>query len=162
MPPEHNDPPTKRGDTAWAPTLKGDGSAAAPLQPCVVLAGLDTPIPEPLHHALHEAGLTPRIEHDPRLAMAEVCLLRRESRHRTARGEPHTAHAPLVLLATPAGATQDMIDTLGRVLPDIPLLLLRGKTLDTLHAVEPPSGDVDPDEIMSLLGRALPAEQEPA
>jgi len=48
------------------------------------------------------------------------------------------------------------------VLPDIPVLLLQGKTLDTLHTVEPPSGDVDPDEIMSLLGRALPAQQEPA
>jgi hypothetical protein len=115
-----------------------------------------------MHTALNEAGLVPRIEHDPRLAMAEVCLLRREARHRAASGEQPDSYAPLILLTSPTGAIQDMIDTLAQVLPDIPLLLLSGKSLNTLHAVEPPKSDVDADEVMSLLGRALPSEQEPA
>ena len=159
MPTDHDDTPLDLTDSTWSPMLKGDGAAAVPLRPCVVLAGLDTPIPEPLHQALHEAGLTPRIEHDPRLAMAEVCLLRRDARHRMASGQPHSDLAPLVFLRQPTGGTQDMVDTLQRSIPDVPLLLLAGDTLQLLHAVEPQSADIDPDEILSLLG---PPEQDPA
>ena len=51
-----------------------------------------------------------------------------------------------------------MVDTLQRIVPDIPVLMLVGEALGELDAGGPePTADLVPDEIESLLGR--PADQ---
>lgn len=159
MPPE--DPPQGAATPTWDPALTPPQETAGALHPCVVLAGLDTPIPQPLHGALHEANLAARIEHDPRLAMAELCLLRRTARQQAAEGNTGAAPAPLVLLAPPAGPSADMIAALCHMLPDVPVLMLQGSALTEYPPSSMPSPEVDPDEILSLLGRPGTIEQEP-
>jgi hypothetical protein len=142
------------GDSpTWTPALTSSPPPPSILRPCIVLAPIDSPMPAPLHEALHEANLAPRIEHDPRLAMAEACLLRREARQRAAAGlDADPCVPPIVLIAAPQGATAEMIDTLHRIVPDIPVLLLVGDQLGELDLHDDPSPELVPDEIMSLLG----------
>ncbi|MCH2138308.1 MAG: hypothetical protein MK074_04580 [Phycisphaerales bacterium] len=153
-----SDDHTTTSTPGWTPSLSGAQPEAGPLRPCVVLAALDSPIPDALHHALQAADLAPRIEHDPRLAMAEACLLRRETRERAALGLEDALTPPLILLSPPEGAAGEMVDTLQRIVPDIPVLMLVGEALGELDAGGPePTADLVPDEIESLLGR--PADQ---
>ena len=155
-------PPDTPNEGNWTPSLSGHAPEARPLRPCVVLTSLERPVPEPLHQALHEADLAPRVEHDPRMAMAEVCLLRREMHERAAIGVDEDAPLPpLVLLGAPTDAQAVMVDTLQRMVPDVPVLMLVGNTLGeldppfagTTDAPALPDATVVPDEIESLLGR---------
>jgi hypothetical protein len=159
------DDPQKGNTTGeWTPSLSGHTPSERPLRPCVVLAGLDSPIPQPLHNALQQADLAPRIEHDPRMAMAEACLLRREARERAALGlDDMTSPPPLILLVSPEGAVADMVSTMKRLVPDVPVCMLVGEALATLEDPATPSPELVPEEIESLLGRpASKAQQEPA
>ncbi|MCH2136675.1 MAG: hypothetical protein MK101_08850 [Phycisphaerales bacterium] len=146
-------PDTPQDAANWQPTLTDPKASAPVLAPCVVLAALDTPVPQTLHGALHAAALSARIEHDPAMAMAEVCLLRRSARQKAADGATGEALPPLVLLSQPTDAAAEMVHELERLLPDVPVLLLQGSQLVQLAAASVPQPQVDPDEILSLLGR---------
>ncbi|MCP4759397.1 MAG: hypothetical protein GY894_01030 [Planctomycetes bacterium] len=107
------------------------------LRPCVVLAQASQPLDETLHAALHEAGLTPRVEHDPRMAMAEVCLLRREARQRRGAGGDQDEPAPLVLTTTQQQEVDGMLAAMQKHVPDIPILRFDGAALVSVHASTP-------------------------
>ena len=144
----------------------GDGNDPQPrvLHPCVVLAAASQPLAEAFHKTLLEEGLTPRVEHDPRMAMAEVCLLRREARQRRGTGANRSTAAPLILLDLTCQLTSELIAAMRQHVPDIPVLHFDGATLNTMHEaddavtkqppviVQPPrSTEVNEDELTSLL-----------
>ena len=144
----------------------GDGDDPQPrvLHPCVVLAAASQPLAEAFHKTLLEEGLTPRVEHDPRMAMAEVCLLRREARQRRGTGANRSTAAPLILLDLTCQLTSELIAAMQQHVPDIPVLHFDGATLNTMHEaddavtkqppviVQPPrSTEVNEDELTSLL-----------
>ena len=158
---DHNTDANEQGDATWTPSLTNPPAPTLELRPCIVLAPVDAPMPAGLHRALNEANLAPRIEHDPRLAMAEACLLRREARQRAGAGlDGELTMPPIILLTAPEGAAGEMIDTLHRVVPDIPVLLLVGDQLGEVDLDDDPSPQLVPDEIMSLLGTDEPTSRE--
>ncbi|MDG1838114.1 MAG: hypothetical protein P8I91_04860 [Phycisphaerales bacterium] len=145
----------------------GDGDDAQPcvLHPCVVLASASQQqLTDAFHTALLEEGLVPRVEHDPRMAMAEVCLLRREAKQRRGTGADRSTAAPLILLDLTCQLTNELIAAMRQHVPDIPVLHFDGTSLNTVHKaldaatkqppviVQPPrSIEVNEDELMSLL-----------
>ncbi|MDP7028658.1 MAG: hypothetical protein QF733_00370 [Phycisphaerales bacterium] len=116
------------------------------LRPCVVLAQADQPLPDTLHQALLEAGLSPRVEHDPRMAMAEVCLLRREARQRRGAGGNQTDAAPLVMIAEAGSEASNLLQAMQQHVPDIPVLRFDGQDLRSMH--EPPPATPDPPVVV--------------
>ena len=144
----------------------GDGADPRPsvLHPCVVLASASQQLADAFHKALLEEGLVPRVEHDPRMAMAEVCLLRREAKQRRGTGTDRSTAAPLILLDLTCPLTGELITAMRQHVPDIPVLHFDGTSLNTGHEaievvtkqppviVQPPrSTEVNEDELTSLL-----------
>jgi hypothetical protein len=103
---------------------------------CVVLAPLDRQIDPQLFAALAERGWTPRIEHDPRMAMAEACLVRREIQMRAA-WQQASGQTPGIILATaePRGTIDAMQASMARHVPDIPVWSARGDALEPLNEI---------------------------
>ncbi len=144
---------------------RGDDTPEPPqmLRPCVVLAPASPPLDEALHRALRAADLAPRVEHDPRMAMAEVCLLRREARQRRGASPDAQQVAPLVLVAQPAAEERLMLEALHTHVPDVPVFLFDGASLQLLQtpdasdarepaviAQPPRQPDVTDDELATL------------
>lgn len=156
----------KKRSATGSPRLVQDSDHTPPqrvVRPCVLLAPVSQVLPDSLHAALSQAGLTPRMEHDPEMAMAELCLLRREHRQHRIGGQT-SEPSPLVLAASPSEDTLTMLDALTRHVPDIPVLHFDGSTLQTHRAAspdaEPPvvahppsKTDVSDAELASLLAR---------
>ncbi len=112
------------------------------LRPAVVLARPDVALPDALHQALLDEGLSPRVEHDPRMAMAEACLLRREARQRRGAGGQQADAAPLVLIDQDFDETTELLRAMKHHVPDIPVLRFDGKSLRRMH--EPPMDTPEP------------------
>ena len=151
---------------------KDDVTEPRVLRPCVVLAQASRPLDEALHSALQEAGLTPRVEHDPQMAMAEVCLLRREARQRRGAGGDSTELSPLVLTSIELREVNSMLDAMQRHVPDVPILQFDGAGLISIHSstaeaapevVDNPasSPELTDDELATLLDADGTASPQP-
>jgi hypothetical protein len=169
MPPSKKKGTSKARPKKAAPSprlVRGDDTPEPPLmlRPCVVLAPASKPLDDALHRALRTAQFAPRVEHDPRMAMAEVCLLRREARQRRAASADPEQPAPLVLVASPAAEERLLLAALHTHVPDVPVYQFDGAALQQLHtpdasdAVEPPvivqpphQPEVTDDELSTLL-----------
>jgi hypothetical protein len=158
--------PSPQGGRPSPRLVRGDETPEPPriLQPCVVLAPASKPLNDALHRALRAEHLTPRVEHDPRMAMAELCLLRREASQRRGATSETELPAALVLVATPTGDEVLLLEALRRHVPDVPVLQFDGTTLEQVHTpkgietreppviVQPPVRlDVTDDELSTLL-----------
>ncbi len=161
MPPREKKP---RGPQTTAPRMPEgqDDTPARILVPCVVLAPPSNPLSDAALRALQEEGLMPRVEHDPRMAMAEACLLRREARQRRGATGQSDRPSPLVLMQTPSDEVDAMLEALHRHVPDLPVLRMEGHRLEELTpastpvdppvVAQPPSRpEVTTDELSSLL-----------
>jgi len=170
-------PPSKKKGTPTArPTkarpsprlVRGSETPEPPqmLHPCVVLAPASQPLDNALLRCLRSADLVPRVEHDPRMAMAEVCLLRREARQRAGASADAQQPAPLVLIAAPGAESRRLLEAMHTHVPDVPILQFDGATLQRLHtpdasdASEPPvivqpplRPEVSDDELSTLLSQ---------
>lgn len=169
MPPSKKKGPSKARPTGATPPprlVRGDDTPEPPqmLRPCVVLAPASRPLGDALHRALRAAELAPRVEHDPRMAMAEVCLLRREARQRRGAAPDPEQPAPLVLVAAASDEELLLLEALHTHVPDVPIFQFDGATLQRLHtpdasdASEPPvivqpphRPEVTDDELSTLL-----------
>ncbi|MCH2133157.1 MAG: hypothetical protein MK116_05340 [Phycisphaerales bacterium] len=101
---------------------------------CVVLAPLDRQVDVQLYAALTERGWTPRVEHDPRMAMAEACLVRRELRMRAAWQLTSGQVPGLVLAPHPdPDDVDEMRTSMARHVPDIPIWSFHDQQLDPLN-----------------------------
>ena len=164
---KHKKRPPRKGGGRMTPRLVEEPNEPPPqriVRPCVLLAPASGTLPDALHAALAAEGLTPRMEHDPEMPMAELCLLRREQRQRP-QGDAPQAPAPLVLAAPPLDRTIAMLDALARHVPDIPVLQFNGTSLCTHRAAEvsadppvvahpPASAEVSEAELSTLLSNA--------
>ncbi len=132
------------------------------LHPCVVLTPADTPLQDDHHRALAKASLTPRVEHDPHMAMAELCLLRREARQRRGASGDDQSMAPLVILTHPNDEVARLLTALAQHVPDIPVLQYTGSGFEEIQRgqpqadppviAQPPQGaDLTSRELDSLL-----------
>ena len=159
----------------WPPSGQGARRSDPPqiVRPCVVLASASEPLPEAFHRVLKSAGLAPRVEHDPRMAMAEVCLLRRESRQRRGITSESQELAPLILVTTPQAEERVMLEAMLLHVPDVPVMQFDGAALQRVHtpdasdvsdppvAVQPPKRpEVTDDELNTLL-QPRPNERPP-
>ena len=167
-------PPKKKGTSKASPKkakpsprlVRGDETPEPPqmLHPCVVLAPASKPLDDALHRALRTAQFAPRVEHDPRMAMAEVCLLRREARQRRGASADAEQPAPLILVAAPTAEERLLLEALHTHVPDVPVYQFDGASLQQLHtpdaadATEPPvivqpphQPEVTDDELSTLL-----------
>ena len=101
---------------------------------CVVLAPLDRPVDPLIYAALSERGWSPRVEHDPRMAMAEACLVRRELQLRAAWQSTTGLIPGLVLSPHPEADDIDVMRTsMARHVPDIPIWTTRDQDLEPLN-----------------------------
>lgn len=101
---------------------------------CVVLAPMDRPVDPLLYAALSERGWSPRVEHDPRMAMAEACLVRRELQLRAAWQLSSGLVPGLVLSPHPEPEDVEAMRTsLARHVPDIPVWSAQGQELEPLN-----------------------------
>ncbi|MDP7070536.1 MAG: hypothetical protein QF561_04215 [Phycisphaerales bacterium] len=164
MPPRKTSSKKPSNAPAQPRLVGGDDDVTEPrvLRPCVVLSPASQPLDESLHAALQAAGLTPRVEHDPRMAMAEACLLRREARQRRGAGADSTEPSPLVLISSDHREVASMLESMQQHVPDIPILRFDGANLVSLHASTPepappvvvsPSGspELTDEELSTLL-----------
>lgn len=117
------------------------------LGPCVVLAPLDQRLGDDLLRTLDAQGLSPRVEHDCWLAMAEACLLRREARQVRSTGAP-AEPAPLVMLDEPDAQASDMLQSMARHVPDIPVLRYADGALHVVAEATAPEDDAEPPVII--------------
>ena len=101
---------------------------------CVVLAPMDRQVDSRLHALLSEQGWSARIEHDPRMAMAEACLARRELQLRAA-WQTYAGLIPgLVILSHPEADEVDAMRTaMNRHVPDIPIWSAQNHSLEPLN-----------------------------
>ncbi len=101
---------------------------------CVVLAPVDRQIDSRLHVLLSDRGWAARIEHDPRMAMAEACLARRELQLRAA-WQTYSGLIPgLVILSHPEADQVDAMRTaMDRHVPDIPIWSAQNHSLEPLN-----------------------------
>lgn len=172
--PDRDDVPPVLKHPSLARQAKGDPpDPPRVLGPCVVLAPLDRRLEQDLLSTLEQAGLSPRVEHDPHLAMAEACLLRREARQR--RGIGGSADpAPLILIEDPSDEAVTMVEAMIHHVADIPIMRYAHGSLSPLQAgasddahgtppelvdppvvIQPPRGrEVTDDELASLLRAA--------
>ncbi len=101
---------------------------------CVLLAPLDRPVDPAIYGALSERGWSARVEHDPRMAMAEACLVRRELQLRAAWQSATDLIPGLVLLPHPdQSEVEAMQQSMARHVPDIPIWSARGQHLEPLN-----------------------------
>ena len=101
---------------------------------CVVLAPLDRAVDPQVYAALSERGWSPRIEHDPRMAMAEACLVRRELQLRAAWQSTSGLVPGLILAPHPEPDDVDAMRTsMARHVPDIPIWTTHGHQLEPLN-----------------------------
>ncbi|MEE2906370.1 MAG: hypothetical protein VX527_00910 [Planctomycetota bacterium] len=101
---------------------------------CVVLAPLDRPVDPQVYAALSERGWSPRVEHDPRMAMAEACLVRRELQLRAAWQSNSGLIPGLVLAPHPEPDDVDAMRTsMARHVPDIPIWTTHDHQLEPLN-----------------------------
>ena len=110
-----------------APGTPGDDAVPTPprvRRPCVVLAPTEHVLDQAFLMSLDGQGLTPRLEHDPQMAMAEVCLLRREARQRATQQSEAADMPPLVLIDPTQPHTANMVVVLQRLIPDIPIYVV--------------------------------------
>ena len=157
--------PSPPGDRPSPRLVRGDETPEPPriLQPCVVLAPASKPLDDALHLALRAEHLTPRVEHDPRMAMAELCLLRREASQRRGATSESEQPAALILVATPTNDEVQLLEAMQRHVPDVPVLQFDGTTLQHVHTpkgldkndppviVQPPIHPEVTDEELSTL-----------
>jgi len=80
------------------------------------------------------------------MAMAEVCLLRREARQRRGAGGQQTEAAPLVMIETEGEETAALLQALQHHVPDIPVLRFDGTRLRSMH--EPPAASPEPPVVV--------------
>ena len=138
-------------------------------RPCVVLAPATQVLDRVLLATLDKRGWTPRLEHHPEMAMAEVCLLRREVVQRSAHlGDPEDV-PPLIVTNPSDPHTTALIEALAQHLADIPvyetnddgrLVMVRGEpTTQATDPADPPmvvhparQTEVNDDELSALLG----------
>ncbi len=94
---------------------------------CVVLTPLDRSIDPGLYATLAARSWTPRVEHDPRMAMAEACLVRRELQLRAAWQDLETSLVPgLILLAEDhSDEVESLRIAMDRHVPEIPIWTAR-------------------------------------
>ena len=101
---------------------------------CVVLAPMDRTIDPALYTTLSERDWSPRVEHDPRMAMAEACLVRRELQLRAA-WQLESGQVPgLVIASHPHVDLVDAMRTsMARHVPDIPIWTTNGSQIEPLN-----------------------------
>lgn len=101
---------------------------------CIVLAPMDRQVDPRVHALLSDRGWSAHIEHDPRLAMAEACLARRELQLRAA-WQTYSGQVPgLLLLSHPEADQVDaMRAAMARHVPDIPIWTLQNGLLEPLN-----------------------------
>jgi hypothetical protein len=110
-----------------APGTPSDDAVPTPprvRRPCVVLAPAEHVLDQAFLMSLEGQGLTPRLEHDPQMAMAEVCLLRREARQRATQQSEAADMPPLILIDPTQPHTANMVVVLQRLIPDIPIYVV--------------------------------------
>ena len=119
-------PPGRTGNAIMS-RRKRAPSAKAPdaprvRRPCIVLAPAGAMLDAALLATLDERDLTPRLEHHAEMAMAEVCLLRREVVQRAAHASDPEEIPPLIVIDSAHPDTNLLINALAQHLPDIPVL----------------------------------------
>ena len=101
---------------------------------CVVLAPMDRTIDPALYTTLSERDWSPRVEHDPRMAMAEACLVRRELQLRAA-WQLESGQVPGLVIASHPNV--DLVDamrtSMARHVPDIPIWTTNGSQIEPLN-----------------------------
>ena len=117
---------------------------------CVVLAPVDQPVDPMLHAMLSEKNWSARVEHDPRMAMAEACLARRERQLRAA-WQTHSGLIPgLVILSHPRADEVDSMRTaMERHVPDIPIWTVQNHTLEPLNDAARASNQIQQEQVDS-------------
>ena len=134
------------------------------MAPCVVLAPEHQAIDERLPRVLSDRGWAPRMEHDARMAMAELGLIRRELRVDCAWDEA-PASWPGLIVVNPRGLPQweSMLQAMERHLPDISIWGWDGLNLVCIHdgAPEPAATDAPDTPVASPPPSSLPFRPEP-
>ena len=101
---------------------------------CVVLTPLDRPVEPGVYGILSDRGWSARVEHDPSMAMAEACLVRRELQLRAAWQSITDLIPGLVLLPHPdQEAIEAMQTSMARHVPDIPIWTSRDQSLEPMN-----------------------------
>jgi hypothetical protein len=102
--------------------------------PCVVLAPSGHSLDERLPEVLAERGWTPRIELDARMAMAEICLLRRELRVQCAWNEAPMEWPGLIVVHPRAlPHWEPLLSAIETHVPDISIWGWNGSDLVCIH-----------------------------
>ena len=126
---------------------------------CVVLTTLDRSIDPSLYATLAARAWTPRVEHEPRMAMAEACLVRRELQLRAAWQDLGASMIPgLILLGEDQPEElKPLQSAMARHVPEIPIWTVRSGDLVPINeaalqtsaseAVEP----MEDDDVPSLV-----------
>ena len=116
------------------------------MAPCVVLAPEHLPMDERLPQALSDRGWAPRIEHDARMAMAELGLIRRELRVDSAWDEAPPSWPGLVVVnARALPQWESLLEAMEHHLPDISIWGWDGLKLVCIHDGSPEES-ASPDE----------------
>tara|TARA_Y100000589_G_scaffold332052_1_gene388863 strand:- start:3452 stop:3937 length:486 start_codon:yes stop_codon:yes gene_type:complete len=112
---------------------------------------MDRQVDSRLHAVLSEQGWSPRIEHDPRMAMAEACLARRELQLRAA-WQTYSGLTPgLVILSHPEVDDVDAMRTaMNRHVPDIPIWSAQNHSLEPLNDAARAAAQIQGEELTSV------------
>ena len=135
------------------------------MAPCVVLAPEHQAMDERLPRLLSDRGWAPRLEHDARMAMAELGLIRRELRIDAAWDEAPPSWPGLVVV-NPRGLPQweSMLQAMELHLPDVSIWGWDGLNLVCIHdgsPEEPAVSENDNAESSSTQASSLPFRPEP-
>jgi hypothetical protein len=135
------------------------------MAPCVVLAPEHQTMDERLPRLLSDRGWAPRLEHDPRMAMAELGLIRRELRVDCAWDESPASWPGLVVVNS-RGLPQweSMLHAMERHLPDISIWGWDGLNLVCIHDAtpdEPAATEDTASESSPAPSSSLPFRPEP-
>ncbi len=105
-----------------------------PMAPCVVLVPHEHAINEQLPRLLSDRGWSPRLEHDPRMAMAEACLVRRELQiHNAWETEPVPIPGLIVVEPDSIPDWKEFRSAMVHHVPDIPIWRWNGTELEVEH-----------------------------
>lgn len=113
------------------------------MAPCVVLVPREHAFDEQLPQLLSDRGWSPRLEHDPRMAMAEACLIRRELQVRNAwEEEPMPIPGLIVVEPDSIPAWEAFRAAMVNYVPDIPIWRWNGTELEVVHGALPTKPEV--------------------
>ena len=123
---------------------------------CVVLAPVDRPVDPEVHAMLSDQGWSARVEHDPRMAMVEACLARRELQLRAA-WQTYSGLTPgLVILSHPQVDEVDAMRTaMDRHVPDIPIWTAQNRSLEPLNEAARTATRIQQDDHQSNVGESV-------